>query len=293
MNVTPEQLEQEADELLKRATQAPEPEPDPEPDDTAAEPSGEDDGEALEAAVQDDPPAAPDTDPDLADKLRVAEERVRNAQARMTQATQEAAANRRRIEELERALEEAKKAPPQPPADTDADASLESLMQEYPEIVTPLVERLRHLEGRLGTLSNQVETTHKTVQETTAQESARAHREAVMRAHPDAYAIAATPEFQAWVGTQPPVVQAAVQNGSTEDAIWVLDQYKSAAKPAATNDRMERARASASPAMPSARRQPVTPQPRFTRDQIARMSPEEFTRHEKAIDEAMAKGLIL
>lgn len=294
-----ELLEQEADELWKQHF-------------------GQDEGEgsdagqeakqetATEQPVADQQPAQPPQAADSADELdgltlQNAEERVKNAQARMHAATREASDMRREIEtlrvenrrllidadSLRQQLEQAQ-ATPRQNADSGPidDDDLKSALEEWPEIITPMMKRNRALEARLKQIESQVSEASRSAQEKIVHD---AHNQQILASHPDAFDIARTDDFQGWVSRQTPMIQTAVNQGTADDVVWVLDQYKQAV---GTNTRLNRAREAATPQVSRTNRQPKNG-PKFSRAQIAAMSDEEFARHEADIDRALEAGLIV
>ena len=73
-------------------------------------------------------------------------------------------------------------------------------------------------------------------QQARQQQAASAHMQAIYGAHPDADAVAESREFQAWVDAQPVYARAgiaqALQAGSAQDVVAVLDAFKRAGLPA-------------------------------------------------------------
>ena len=121
--------------------------------------------------------------------------------------------------------------------------------------------------------------------------------QAVEAAHPDMQAVVTSDDFRGWLYRQPQFVQDAVVSGDSASAIKVLDMYKSegAGDSSQPNKKvlLDAAKQVAAPAV-GRNTQPPTAEPevRFTREQIAAMSPEEFAKNEPAIDKAMAAGLV-
>lgn len=74
-------------------------------------------------------------------------------------------------------------------------------------------------------------------QQARQQQAASAHMQAIYGAHPDADTVAESREFQAWVDAQPVYTRAgiaqALQAGSAQDVVAVLDAFKQAGRPAA------------------------------------------------------------
>jgi small-conductance mechanosensitive channel len=254
-----------------------------------------------------DEPAAPvdtsaidQTEPEPPSEPTVPESRYKNLQAKMTQATQENAELRRYLSQLQEQVNQlqAQQQQTQPP-DT-ADDDLDALTNDYPEIATPLVKRNKMLEQKLAQLEAQlgkVSDTATRFQQHEAQTVAERHAQTIKAVHPDFDEISTSPELFEWADTQPPIIQACVKNGcSAEDAIMVLNLYKQAkglnAEPAETVDKLAAAKQAASPKLPKNPGKPTSNKTNWTREQIAKMSMEEFAKHEAEIDEAIAQGLV-
>ncbi|MBF0256029.1 MAG: hypothetical protein HQL47_06130 [Gammaproteobacteria bacterium] len=239
--------------------------------------------------------------------LQNAQERIRNAQARMHAATQELAEIRKAMEPLQREnaqlrgdiqmlqqeVQRLRQPPPasaQAPADSGIDDDdLKSAKEEWPEVVNPLLKRNQLLEARLKQIEQQVQETVTVTQETQQRSAAEAHQQAILAKHPDAFDLAGTDDFQGWVSRQPPLVRQVVETGTAQDVIWVLDQYKQLV---GAGNRLEQAREASTPTTPRARQQTTRSGPRFTRSQIEAMSPEEWRQNEAEILKAMAQGQI-
>ncbi|HEX7013175.1 MAG TPA: hypothetical protein VF161_10520 [Steroidobacteraceae bacterium] len=302
-----EQWDKEADELLKQANQPANP-----PADPPAEPEPEPEPEPNKEPEQPEP--SPPADSDELDGLTLenAQERIRNAQARMHRATREAAELRREnkalaeksqgleseVARLKQELEAAKNAPPATDSAPSGEipADLEGLKEDYPSLyekfVQPLLTSVTALQKQVQVLGGQVGEVSKTVAEKAKEERAaeeQAHIDAILKAHPDAFDIRNSDEFEGWLDRQTPMTRRAIDEGTAADVIEVLDRYKQAVGSA----RINQARAAATPATPRARTQPKETKPTFKRSEIAAMSPEEFQRREAEIDEAMKEGRIV
>lgn len=318
-----ENLDQEADELIARINGKP-----PEKPDTA---TADDDGSeaGANAAAQDAPepePVEPEPGPaDAPEKsdtdelhgltLENAQERIRNAQARMTRATQEAAEHRRaladeqqksrqlqsEVDRLTDALNAGPKSPDKPDS-TGAISTLEGLVNTYPEIMSPMLEEIRYLRGRMDTIDGNVKKTAETSRQNTAKAAADAHFNAIRAAHADFQQIVNTDDFKGWLDRQPRTYRIILfgdgiatsdyrAGGSAQEVIGVFDDYKRAV---GNSKRTEAARDVASPSLRRTTRtaSPNNGRPTFTRDQISRMSPAEFAKNEAEIDAAMAEGRV-
>lgn len=217
--------------------------------------------------------------------------RYKNLQAKMTQATQENAELRRAIAQLQ----EQQAKPPEP--DTTED-ELNSVAGDYPEIAGPLVKKNKALEAKIAQLeqaligiSQKSESFSQTQQEIAAER----WNVKVKSVHPDLDEILSPghyDELKEWVEVQAPVIQQGFHSGSPDDAITVLNLYKqSKGVKVESPDKLTAARAAATPNLPKTTSKPSSKQT-YTREQIAKMSMDEFMKHETAIDEALVNGEI-
>jgi hypothetical protein len=97
------------------------------------------------------------------------------------------------------------------------------------------------------------------------------------------------------------LIQQALRQGTAHDVISALNLFR-AEHPAsvpdtikqnaiAKPDKLAAAKAASTPVINSSRK--VEPKPVYTTAQIAKMSRDEFMKHEAAIDEALARGEIM
>lgn len=279
MSVDPEQLEKEADELFRQANLPVEPEQEPQDPETEIEQA--------------------DGKPQESEEVSKLKESYRHAHARVTQATQEAADLRRQVQVLTEQMSQLQHqaTPPQPDKVRPEIETLEKFASDYEDLGAPVLsafkaqqERIAQLEQNLGHVNNDVIQTNERMKARDEFSASASHEAAITAAHPDAFDLAGDPSFQGWVQSQAPIIRQAVAQGTAQDVIWVLNQYKSGIKP--SSSKLEEARRVASPSTPRARQTPTTGQPRFTRAQIAAMSAEEFAKREPEIDDAISKGLI-
>lgn len=264
--------------------------------------------------------------------VRNAQERIRNAQARMTRATEEAAENRRlneqlsqenaylrsQVEKILARLPATPEVPPQQPgalsdngmqssAQTSLASAIDEIADEFPEIAAPIRKALIETERRQQQLENdlrqanhklsEVSRRNKIAEETSA---TQAHNNAILAKHADAFEIAGSDDFQGWLDRQPDVIKTIMKTGSANDVNWMLDQYKMISAPVTTPNpsttNLEHARRIASPSMPSAHRSSNAlnaGKPKFTSAEIAKMSLQEFAEKEAEIDAALAAGLVI
>lgn len=312
MRVTPEQLEEEADELLKQANESPsseDSEAEPEENDGTKERLDTDQLGDEQAVTQGNGSESEEVDPldesqdsdDLTQGLTLknAEERIRNAQARMTHATQEAAELRRlnqeqssnsdseRLkEEVDRLKQEISDIKAKPVAEASNDQSLDAALADYPDVVGPLVAELNKFGDRLGQVEGKVTAES---DRSAAEASQVNHEDAIKRSYPDFIEIVRTDDFHGWLKRQVPSVQKIFTTGAPEDCVWLLDQYTAAV--GVTEPDIDKPTATPSPAR--SRNRPPQRKPRFTREQINNMTPQEYEENEGEIDKALESGLIL
>lgn len=318
MSVNSEQLEAEADALLKQSK-----EPPAKPDTEIEEPpvdTGTPETAETEIPAPDESPETPpatiaaDTDELEGLSLENAAERIRNAQARMTRATMEAADSRRALldaqrtsqsleEEVER-LQAELQAAARPPASTDTAtgmATLETLQDDYPQIIGPLVATLKEMRAELDGVKGTVTTRDKTDKAENARLKTEAHFTAIRNAHSDFDQIKNSDEFGGWVSRQPRVTSILLygdgvpnsgyrNGGNAAEIIEVLDAYK---KSVGIAKRTEQAREAAAPTLRKTARPQPKGLPTFTRAQIDAMTPAEFNKREAEIDAAMADGRVI
>ena len=303
MKVDPEKLEQEAEELLKQMlAQNAEPE---EAEDTAED---TDTPQAPEEAEnpptesvdtgEDGEPETPQEedrgdqlsdDSDTAKKLHVAEERVKNAQARMTKATQEAAELRRVVTELQVTVASLQSRVVEAEASRDnIDDDLRALAEEYPDIAQPLLKKLSKLEETVTEYRGRIDAER-------SQSTLQGHFDAIRGAHPDMDDIVSSDDFTGWLDRQSPVWQRVAQNGSAEEVVELLNRYKETfdTPPQQPVSKVERARKVAEPSLPKARKpDPNSGKRIWTLNEIARMPLDEFERRQDEIDKAYLEGRV-
>lgn len=312
-NVDPKQLEQEADDIIRSLSGTPPAEVKP---DTEAPIEAADELPADEPEVSkpgETAPAAADTDDAEGLTLENMAERVRNAQARMHRATQEAAVDRRSlsdaqldlqtleadVERLQNALEQAQSPPAKADSGQDA-ATLESLIDEYPTIIGPIIARLKTMDEKVSAVEGSV--TQQAQAETHNRDRAaqEAHFNALRAAHPDYISVANSEEFQGWLDRQPGAYRIFLygdglaksrtsKGGTAAEIISVFNAYSRAI--GKTKQAVEAIDAS-TPSLRRANTNPTKTRTTFTQAQIKAMSPAEYAKREAEIDLAMAEGRI-
>ena len=244
--------------------------------------------------------SAPDQEED--DKPETVElSRYKNLQAKMTQATQEAAELRRTVssqqEQINQLIAQLQQAPtPSSPVDSD---EMNAVMEDYPEIAGPLVRKNQMLESKIAQLEQMltgVKQTSDRYAKTEHDLATERHFNAIRQAVPDYDDLVSeenAPEVIDWVNQQAPIIQQGFYQGSVDDVVTVFNLYKqSKGLPVEKTDRLAEAKNAATPRLPKNTAKPTSQKNTFTREQIAKMSMDQFMKHEAEIDEALANGQI-
>ncbi len=140
----------------------------------------------------------------------------------------------RQVEELRNELDKVKAQPPEKAAESDEKEvsgvdiegiNLDEVKEFSPEIHAVLVQQQQNAQQaqeRLNTLTNQLKETQQALQERVVDD----HLAAITAAHPNVSELVNAPEFIDWLEKQPPAMKQIHQDGSTQDVIWMFDQYK-------------------------------------------------------------------
>lgn len=292
-------LEQEADEMLD-AMESENASPEEVKVEQGQPTEASDDTQAIKEPLSDSEPKQDNTieneKPQERDPLEVAEERVANAQKRMTQATQEAADLRKQVQSLTQTVEELKQQPAQQPDNAinsqegNALEKLDSLASEF-EDFAPLVNAIRSIQNQVVSLQQSAEKTEQQVQQDQAKQAESEYMNAITAVHPDAETIALSPDFDAWLVSKPSFFRQNVfgtgqpnSAGTPEQVNFVLSQYKQSIAPSQQTSKLEEAKKLATPSVRS-KTETIKPKPTFTREQINNMSLAEYEANEAAIDE--------
>lgn len=188
-----------------------------------------------------------------------------------------------------------------------SDEDLKEAMELYPEVITPLMDRINRLEGRLSTMNQDVSASKMTMEDyrkRQVQEAYDNHWNQILDQHPDTQEIIQTQEYADWYQRQPNMIQKALAEGSAGDVIAALNLYRSeypAQRPTQTpakkesnrQDKLAAAKAASSPNVKTAAKGKAPAKRTFTNAEIANMSNEEYRKYEAEIDQALAKGEIL
>lgn len=110
------------------------------------------------------------------------------------------------IGNINRTILEMQKPPPAPVEDTDA-AELDALIEEYPDLVGPLVKTLRATQAQLAQLRNPSDDIDQRVSQKIADARQNEARETLAIEHPDYESLPGTPEYENWLSSKAPEFQ--------------------------------------------------------------------------------------
>jgi hypothetical protein len=252
--------------------------------------------EALEETVETETsaietPEEADKDGQSVDAEKLAQERIKNAQARMTKATQEAAELRRENDEIKKQLNELKDTVRSEQA-MQSNAALDDLKREYPELASPLIDKIAQLEAQIAQSTSEIK-------EDSMQKELQDHFASIRAKHPDVDSLTDSEDFQGWLERQTPVWKRVSKEGSSDEVVSLLDKYKTemglVVEPSETKEqKVARAKIKAEPKLPKARESQLKGANKriWTRSEIGSMSMDDFAKHEEDIDKAYAEGRI-
>lgn len=136
------------------------------------------------------------------------------------------------LERLNADLAAAKK-PPEPPDDPDSDPALKKALEEYPDVMGPVVSRLKAISDKLRSAEDRLEKAANTapLQPRVDQLEIEAHMKRITDVHPDAIPIAESKEFGEWINGRPAHLRKAYQDifqaGTSDQIVGMLTDYKS------------------------------------------------------------------
>jgi len=252
-------------------------------------------------------------------KAVVDEERYKNAVKAMNRAQSDLAEYRKQdaardqlIQQLQaqvQQLQEKQTTQAESTPDVD-DSDLAEGMELYPEAVKPLLKKIAALEKKLAEVDDSVgnvKAVSDRFKQTEQQTAEDKYWDTIRSKHDDVDDLINDPSYLDWYPNQSPMIQQALQlKGTAKDVISALNLFRAeypktvhkteveqvAVKPVATKaDKLAEARAASSPTIKSTAK-PDQKKPTYTNAQIAKMSREEYMKHEAAIDEALARGEI-
>lgn len=238
----------------------------------------------------------------------VSESRYKSAVVAMNKAQQEAADLRKSVqtlqsenEELQSMLEEALNSDDDKSTDNDSDDyDFDKAIDDLPLIIKQnkeLVNKVAKLETELAG----VKTTTDRVQEQDNKTAYKSYWDEIKGAHGDIDGLTEDPAYSEWWAKQPQGVKSLLTSSDAQEVIKGLNLFR-ADVPRATdtkklstsrNDKLEAARNADSPTIQKQSKEPSSGKRTFTNAEIAKMSPAEFARNEKAIDAALARGDVI
>ena len=313
--VIAERLEKEADEMLKQI-EASRKESEPEGQGLAnLEPEAEDTPEEIEETVETSPEESQDTEESSqAEEIQTEveneqavdeketisseqwEERYKNAQARMTKATQNEKELEKKISELTdkvKAMESMRSETRIEQQKEEVGVDLSERMKDYPELVKPLQS---YVDTAFAKVNKKLEQTTQELTKAQQEDMVREHKAKLAKAHPDYVQVANSEDFTLWLERQSPVWQQIADSGNADDTIELLSRYKKALGIKSTpevskEDLVEKAKQNAEPNLPKARKQNIGSSKKiWTAAEVAKLSDKQFLKYEKEIDKAQREG---
>ena len=313
--VIAERLEKEADEMLKQI-EASRKESEPEGQGLAnLEPEAEDTPEEIEETVETSPEESQDTEESsqageiqteveneqaVDEKETISseqwEERYKNAQARMTKATQNEKELEKKISELTdkvKAMESMRSETRIEQQKEEVGVDLSEIMKDYPELVKPLQS---YVDTAFAKVNKKLEQTTQELTKAQQEDMVREHKAKLAKAHPDYVQVANSEDFTLWLERQSPVWQQIADSGNADDTIELLSRYKKALGIKSTpevskEDLVEKAKQNAEPNLPKARKQNIGSSKKiWTAAEVGKLSDKQFLKYEKEIDKAQREG---
>ena len=258
MKVDPAKLEAEAQELmaqLKGEVPAPQEEETPEEvqlevDLQAPEEPTETAEEPVEAPVEDERGELSETE----SALKKADERYKNAQRKMTQATTEAKELRRMHEQTMAELTNLKRQL----AEKDVDLEkLKQVREEYPDLAAPILDVMERTQAKVDEQHAELEALRNMREQDAVQEAQNAHMDRIREAHPDLDSIVQSGDWADWLEVQNAEIHHYVESGSSNDVNAALYKFKSdmgVGQPTPQERALEKAKAAAEPKLPKSRK---------------------------------------
>ena len=297
MRVDPAKLEAEAQELiaqLKGEVPAPQEEETPEEvqlevDLEAPEEPTETAEEPVTAPVEDERGELSETE--LA--VKKADERYKNAQRKMTQATTEAKELRRTNEQVMAELDQLKRQL----AEKDVDLEkLKQVREEYPDLAAPILDQMERTQAKVDQQHAELESLRNMREQDAVQEAQDAHMARIRDAHPDLDDIVQSGDWVDWLEVQNAQVQNWIEAGSSNDVNAALYKFKSdmgVGQPTPQERVLEKAKAAAEPKLPKSRKPDTgAGQKVWSRAEIKAMSLKDFEANQDAVMEAWRQDQI-
>ena len=309
-----EKLEKEADEMLKQIQDSQQ-ESEPEAKGLATEEAEEqdtpeevvEDVEALPDESQETEEASDQQEEEIQEELTKSdkgllsaeqwEERYKNAQARMTKATQREKELEAKIAEMFNkitAIESMKSEARIEKQKEEVNVDLGEIMKDYPEIVKPLQS---YVDARIATVDQKMQQATEEVLKSQQEEADRKHYAAIADVHPDWKSISASDDFTIWLERQSRMWRNAASDGDAQDVVALLSKYKQdlglVSNKVSKKELVEKAKQNVEPSLSKARKQNVGSSKKiWTAQEIGKLSDKEFIKFEKDIDQAYADGRV-
>jgi len=295
----PERLEAEAKEMMAQMMN---PEPEPEASDTQEleeEPAQEapfepeDTAELVAEAVPEEESESGEVDSEADQRIAKAEKAMKGAQAKMTKATQEAADLRKQVSSLIESVTELKGQLADSKRDNE---KLQQVREDYPDVAGPLLDELDSVRARLDEQAALADQQQQALSQENERKAADAHFSRIAEAHPDYAEVTQTSDWALWLDEQGPDVHMWVEQGSSNDVIAVLNEFKASMGvqlPTPQEKALARAKEAAQPKMPKARKANVAGEKKtWTVQEIMDMPLDQFEKHQNEIMKAQAEGSI-
>ena len=297
MKVDPAKLEAEAQELMAkykgedpapREEETPE-ELQPEVEAQAPEEPAETAEEPVEAPVEDERGELSETE--LA--LKKADERYKNAQRKMTQATTEAKELRRLHEQTMAELGELKRQL----AEKDVDLEkLKQVREEYPDLAAPILDQMERTQAQVAETNAELEQLRQMREQEALGQAQEAHMARIREAHPDLDDIVQSGDWADWLEIQDAQVQNWIEAGSSNDVNAALYKFKGDmgfGQPTPQERVLEKAKAAAEPKLPKSRKPDTgAGQKVWSRAEIKAMSLKDFEANQDAVMDAWRQDQI-
>ncbi|MCW7556492.1 hypothetical protein NX722_28420 [Endozoicomonas gorgoniicola] len=162
-------------------------------------------------------------------RVHAYQRQAEDSKRQLSSAQEEIAGLRRQLEAANTQKPDGKRQPQHNAADTSVTdvngLDLEEVKDYSPEAHSALVQQqstINQLQEELNALKQQSHTTEQAQQQRVTDD----HIAAINAAHPDVSEVVNAPEFASWMDNQPNAVRRINETGSTEDVIWMLDQFK-------------------------------------------------------------------
>lgn len=260
VETTPAPAEETEDQIWRAANaldatdETPAPD-DPAPDDTPTDQPEQDPAPDTPEANT-DPEPEPEPTPDDVDKTR---QSLREWQGRERKAKELAAAEERRLAELQRRREELESTGKSPaaqgadPASDTPESSAFALSDEERAAIDAVAEDFPDMHAAFSAMAKQhaaqlleeqfpkhFEKAAKPIKETVQKSSDAAHYDAIAREHKDWREVGSSPEFQDWLGSVPYAdgvrYQQVIKEGSADEVISMLSDFKNTRNDSSTDD---------------------------------------------------------